>query len=86
VARRCVEPDERSLEVLVKPPVHVLTGAGLAHLGLEETADERDLLHRRPHDPGTDLGVLGRQPVLPHSGRLDDVVVDRDDPRELAHG
>ena len=36
--------------------------------------------------PGPDVAVLRRQAVLPHVGVLDDVVVDRDDLREVLHG
>ena len=58
----------------------------LAHLVGELAADEGHLPHRRPHRPRADLLVLGRQAVLPDVGRLDDVVIDGDDFREVPHG
>ena len=80
-----VDAQQRPLEVLVVPPVdrHAL-GAGL---DLERPAPVLHLGHGRAHDPRPDLGVLGGEAVLPHVGRLDHVIVDRDDHRQgLRHG
>jgi len=80
-----VHPQQRALQVLVVPPVDREALAPLFHL--QRTAPELDLGHGRPHNPRPDLGVLGREAVLPHVGRFDDVVVDRDDQRQrLGHG
>ena len=80
-----VDPQERALEVLVVPPVdgHALRPG----LDLERAAAELHLGHGGAHNPRPDLGVLGREAVLPHIGRLDHVIVDRDDHRQgLRHG
>jgi hypothetical protein len=80
-----VHTEQRPLEVLVVPPVD--RRARRARLDLELAAAVLDLGHRRPHDPRPDLEVLGGEAVLPHVGRLDHVVVDRDDHRQgLGHG
>ena len=75
-----VDPEQRPLELLVVPPVH--RDAASARLDLERAAAELDLGHGRPHNPRSHLEVLGGEAVLPHVGRFDHVVVDRDDHRQ----
>ena len=58
-------------------------GPSVARLVGELAADEGHLAQRRPHDAGPIVLVLGGQPVLPDVRRLDHVVVDRDDLREV---
>ena len=78
-----VEPEQRSAQLLVVPPVG---GDALgARLHRELAAHEGDLAHRGPHDAGADVAVLGREPVLPYVGGLHDVVVDGDDHRQVGH-
>ena len=79
-----VDAEQRALQVLVVPPV----GRGALGAGLdgELAADEGDLAHRGPDDPRADVVVLRREPVHPDVGRLDHVVVDRDDHRHVGHG
>ena len=79
-----VDPEQRALEVLVVPPV----GGESLRAGDhgELAADEGDLPHRGPDDPGPDVVVLLRQAVHPHIGRLHYVVVDGDDPGHVGHG
>ena len=80
-----VDPQQRALQVLVVPPVD--GHAFGARLHLERAAPVLHLGHGGAHDPRPDLGVLGGEAVLPHVGRLDHVVVDRDDHRQgLRHG
>ena len=78
-----VDPEQRSLELLVVPPVGG-EPFGTGHHG-ELAADEGDLPHRGPHDPGADVVVLGREAVHPHVGGLHYVVVDGDDPGHVGH-
>ena len=78
-----VDPEQRSLEVLVVPPVGG-EPFGAGHHG-ELAADEGDLPHRGPHDPGADVVVLLRETIHPHVGRLNYVVVDGDDPGHVGH-
>ncbi len=74
---------ERVDQIFVEPPVtHRAVGARRV---AELPSDERHLPERRAHRPRPDVLVLGGQSVLPDAGRLDDVIVDGDDPGELGH-
>jgi hypothetical protein len=87
VPDRRVEAHQGPAQLLVVPPVDRFTRiTRLTRRDRELAADERHLLDGRPQYAGTDVPVLGGEPVLPHVGRLDHVVVDRDDLRELTHG
>jgi len=72
-----VDAQERATEFLVVPPVggRALGAGGHGELA----ADVGDLAHRCPDDSGADVLVLRREAVHPDIGRLDDVVIDRDD-------
>ena len=86
VARRGRQARERILEVLDEPPVapgSVFVGPGL--LVAEDAADELHVLHLAAVETRPDLPVRRRQAVLPDAGRLDHVVVDRDDLGDLRH-
>src|SRR5436853_2275873 len=73
------------MQVLVQPPVaqRALGTDAIGHL----PADERHRAERCAHRAGTDIAVLRGKALLPDVGRLDDVVVNRNDPRyfSIAH-
>ena len=81
VPRARVEHLVAPLEVFVDPPVGLGPVAALA-----EDLVPLDPLDGRPvaDDLGAAVAVLRGKPRLPHVRRLDDVVVDRDDHRDLA--
>jgi hypothetical protein len=71
------------LLVLVDPPVAQRTVVG--RLVREHAADEGHVASPL-HHPRARVAVLGGQPRLPHVGRLDHVVVHRDDARQVVDG
>ena len=79
-----VDPEQRSLEILVVPPVG-RESFRAGHHG-ELAADKGDLPHWGAHDPGPDVVVLLREAIHPHVGRFHHVVVDGDDPGHVGHG
>ena len=72
-------------EVLVDPAVG-LRPVVVEGLLVGAAADVAHRADAAPLDLRAAVLVLRRQPGLPHVGRLDDVVVDADDLRELRHG
>ena len=83
VSRRRCQAGSADAQVLVEPPVGSGPSVPGCQVNLPPTKSSR---HRGADDAGADVGVLGGQPVLPDVGGLDDVVVDRDDLRQLAMG
>src|SRR5438034_933352 len=73
----------RILLVLVEPPRHGLAlGAGCLAI---PAAVEHGLTGRREHYARAHVLIAGREAARPDVGRFDDVVVEADDPRDLAH-
>ena len=72
-------------QVLVHPEVG-LDAALVDEVPCVGRAVELQVLDALALDPRADVAVLRRQPVVPHVGRLDDVVVDADDLGQHLHG
>ena len=78
------QPRERVHEVVVEPEVAPVAVLG-ALVVREDAADEGEL-RLVAHDARRTVRVLRREPVRPQVGGLHDVVVGRDDARDVSHG
>src|SRR5262249_14384945 len=78
------QPCVRHGAVLVEPPVG--ERAVVAHPVRVLPAEERHLRNRCALHTGGDVAELRRQPAGPYVAGLDDVIVGRDDARDLGRG
>ena len=85
VARRRAQPGEGSLEVLVEPEIHHPLHIAVHPYRLV-VDDDQVFPDGLAHHPGAHVQILAGQAVGPQRGRLHDVIVHRDDPRDLRHG
>ena len=78
-----VDPQQRSLQLLVEPPVGRRRASTLVHGELATLVG--DVGHVLPDDPRADICVLRGKPRGPEVGGLDDVVVDGNDLGQVGH-